>query len=268
MDPRRTELIVVPYVLGREGAGMGAGPLALLDGAMAALSPERVTRLSLSGPFGNEIGACFDLNRQVAVAVAEARGRGTLPVVLTGNCHTQQAVVSGLDPSDLGLVWLDAHADFHTMDTTPTGFVDGTGLAMVTGETLRALCGTVAGFTPLPASDVLLVGVRDTEPAERARLDASPITESATADIAALLPAPSRVSLHLDLDVLDPAFGRANAYAVGPGLSPEDLLDIERTLDAQRRLAAITISAYDPQFDPERTVAAAAHAVLAAVAGR
>lgn len=244
---------------------MGAGPLALLDGAVAALSPARVTRLALSGPFGNEVAASFDLNRQVATAVAEARGRGAFPVVLTGNCLTQQAVVSGLDPTDLGLVWLDAHADFHTMDTTPTGFVDGTGLAMVTGATCRALCASVPGFTPLPAADVLLVGVRDTEPAERARLEASPLTQCATRDIAALLPAPRRVSLHLDLDVLDPSFGRANAYATGPGLAPDDLVAILETIRAERTLAALTISAYDPAFDPESRVAAAAHAVLAAL---
>ena len=69
----------MPYVLGHEAVSMGAGPLALLDDATRALSPSRVVRLTLSAPFGNEIGACFDLNRQVAAAVADARGRGALP---------------------------------------------------------------------------------------------------------------------------------------------------------------------------------------------
>src|SRR5687768_12353310 len=107
---------------------MGAGPLALQAGAVEALAPTRVERLGLSAPFGNEIGACFDLNRQVAVAVAGARERGALPVVLTGNCHTQQAVVAGVgaDPG-LGLVWFDCHADFHTPDSTDSGFFDGFG---------------------------------------------------------------------------------------------------------------------------------------------
>ena len=122
------ELIVVPYVLGREGVGMGGGPLALQSGAAAVLKPERVQRIALSEPFTNEIGACFDLNRQVAHAVAGARERGALPVVLTGNCHTQQAVVAGVGTDRLALVWLDCHADFHTPETTESGFFDGTAL--------------------------------------------------------------------------------------------------------------------------------------------
>ena len=92
------ELIVVPYVIGREGAGMGAGPLVLAAGAAAALQPERVHRIALSEPFGNEIGACFDLNRQVAQAVAGVRERGALPVVLTGNCLAA-VTLSAYDPA-------------------------------------------------------------------------------------------------------------------------------------------------------------------------
>lgn len=257
------ELVVVPYVLGREGTGMGAGPLALQDGAVAALSPTRVTRIGLSAPFANEIGACFDLNRQVAAAVAGAVGRGALPVVLTGNCLTQQAVVAGAGSEDLGVVWLDAHADFHTMDTTTSGFVDGLGLAMVTGATCRALCATVPGFAPVAERDVLLVGTRDLEDAERARLDASDVV---VARDAAVLPAPRRISLHLDLDVLDPEFGRANAYAAEPGLSPDDVLAILAAVRAERTLAAVTVSAYDPIFDHDGTVAAAGLAALSALA--
>ena len=162
------ELIVVPYVLGREGAGMGAGPLALEAAASEALEADRVERIALSAPFGNETGACFDLNRQVARAVAGARERAALPVVMTGNCHTQQAVVAGLGARDLALVWLDCHADFHTPETTESGFFDGTALSMTIGDCWTALCATVPGFAPLPADRVVLAGARDIEPAERA----------------------------------------------------------------------------------------------------
>jgi arginase family enzyme len=165
------ELIVVPYVLGREGVGMGAGPLALAAAAAEALEAKRVRRVALSAPFSNEIGACFDLNRQVARAVAGARERGALPVVMTGNCHTQQAVVAGLGIHELTLVWLDCHADFHTPETTRSGFFDGSALSMTIGDCWTALCATVAGFEPLPADRVVLVGARDGARGRR-RLDA------------------------------------------------------------------------------------------------
>ncbi len=261
-------LIVVPYVLGREGAGMGAGPLALEAGAVEALGPEHVERIGLSEPFANEIGACFDLNRQVARAVAAARDRGVLPVVLTGNCHTQQAVVAGLGADDLGLVWLDCHADFHTPETTPSGFFDGCALAMTVGDCWTALCATVPGFAPLPADRVVLAGARDVDAGERRRLDAAPVVELGPEDVgrlASVLPQAGRASLHLDLDALDPAYGRANAYAAGPGLSPDELLDAARTVASRRDLAAVTLSAYDPGFDPDGGVRRAALEVLGAL---
>ena len=263
------ELIVVPYVLGREGTGMGAGPLALAVDAAEALRAERVERIGLSAPFTNEIGACFDLNRQVAHAVAGARERGALPVVLTGNCHTQQAVVAGLGSDGLALVWLDCHADFHTPETTDSGFFDGTALAMTVGDCWAGLCATVAGFEPLPAERVVLAGVRDLEPAERRRLDASELIELGQGEIgrlAAMLPPAARTSLHIDLDVLDPAFGQANQYAVAPGISPADLLDAVRAVVARSPLAAVTLSAYDPAFDRGAGVREAALAALRLIA--
>ena len=262
------ELIVVPYVLGREGVGMGAGPLALERDAVAALRPERVVRVGLSSPFTNEIGACFDLNRQVAGAVAEARRRQALPVVMTGNCHTQQAVVAGTGVERLGLVWLDCHADFNTPETTRSGFFDGSALAMTVGDCWSSLCASVPGFSPLSAERVMLVGLRDVEPAERSRLDASPIAEVSPGDLRGLA---ERTSLHIDLDVLDPAYGRANQYAEPPGLDPGELLDVVRTVAAGSELAALTLSAFDPAFDVTGSVhetAVSALRVVAALAGR
>jgi len=66
-----------------------------------------------------------------------------LPVVLTGNCHSQQAVVAGLGTDHLRLVWLDWHGDFNTPETTETGYFDGYGLAMVVGDCWQTLCATV-----------------------------------------------------------------------------------------------------------------------------
>lgn len=263
------ELIVVPYVLGREGIGMGAGPLALQADAAEVLKAVRVERIALTAPFTNEIGACFDLNRQVAHAVSDSRERGALPVVMTGNCHTQQAVVAGLGAADLALVWLDCHADFHTPDTTESGFFDGTALSMTIGDCWTALSATVSGFEPVPADRVVLVGARDIEPRERQRLDASDVVElppGETSRLASELPQSDRLSLHIDLDVLDPAFGQANQYAVSGGLSTDELCEAVRTAAAHSQLTAVTLSAYDPAFDRTGGARRAALATLALVA--
>jgi arginase len=266
-------VLVVPYVVGREADGMGAGPLALMEPAAAALATDDVRRIALSEPRTTEVAACFDLNRQLAAEVARAHADGVLPVVLTGNCHSQQAVLAGVGTEGAGLVWLDCHGDFNTPETTETGYFDGYGLAMIVGDCWQTLCATVPGFAPLPEDRILLAGVRDVEPGERERLDRSAIHRLDAGDIGrlpALLDrlAAQRISLHVDLDVLDPAQGRANEFAVPPGIVADELVAAVRTVARDCELAAVTLSAYDPSYDADGRVRDAALAVLDACNGR
>ncbi len=250
---------------------MGAGPLALVEPAAAVLASDDVRRISLTEPRTTDVAACFDLNRHLASEVADARAAGVLPVVLTGNCHSQQAVVAGLGTDRLGVVWLDCHADFNTPETTETGYFDGYALAMVTGDCWQTLCATVPGFVALRQDRVLLAGVRALETGERERLERSAIHRVDASDIRRLADRlrhvrAERISLHVDLDVLDPASGRANAYAVAPGITPDELIDAVGVLARNHNLAALTLSAYDPRYDVDGRVRDAALAVLDAIA--
>jgi arginase len=194
-----------------------------------------------------------------------------LPVVLTGNCYSQQAVVAGLGTDGLGLVWLDCHADFNTPETTESGYFDGYGLAMVVGNCWQTLCATVPGFTPLRQDAVLLAGVRGMEAGERKRLDrgtircVGPSHVGCLADLLAHFEA-DRISLHVALDVLDPAYGHANRYAVPPVMTPDELIAAVSALARDRELAALTLSAYDPSYDSDGCVRDSAVAVLEAAA--
>jgi arginase len=72
-----------------------------------------------------------------------------------------------------------------------------------------------------------------------------------------------RVSLHLDLDVLDAErVGRANAFAMPGGLTADELAEAVRTVLARARVEAVTISAYDPAHDTGGGVRAALRGVL------
>jgi arginase len=248
---------------------MGAGPLALMEAAATVLATDDVRRISLTDPRATEVGACFDLNRQLAREVACARADKVLPVVLTGNCHSQQAVVAGLGGDGLGLVWLDCHGDFNTPETTETGYFDGYGLAMVVGDCWQTLCAAVPGFIPLPEERVVLAGVRDMEAGERERLDRSAVHRVEVRDVVRLAEhlehlQAERISLHVDLDVLDPTYGRANAYAVSPGITPDELVGAVAAVARHGELAAVTLSAYDPSYDEDGRVRDAALEVLRA----
>ena len=284
-------LVQVPYDSGHFGARMGRGPLHLLEQGLdrdleAVGHGVRRVAARLADGFHHEIGAAAALYRQVREAVAEARGAGRFPVVLAGNCNaaalgTVAALSAEAAPGSTAVVWLDAHGDFNTPDTSPSGFFDGMALSVLTGGSWSALAASLPGFATVPEDRVLLVGARDLDAAERDLLAASEVASLPMAALrdggggvaAALAPhldrlasRAERVYLHLDLDVLDPDEGAANAYAAPGGLRLAETLDLIDSVAGRLPLAAAALTSFDPAADPSgRAAAAAKRLVLAMV---
>ena len=169
--------------------------------------------------------------------------------MLGGNCVSCLGTTAGIaDGSELGAVWLDAHADFDTPEDNLSGFTDVMGLAILTGGCWRALRETIPGFAALDEAHVALVGTRDLEPYQRERIARSrllvaPGDRAARAVLDALRERVARVYLHIDLDVLDTSVGRANPYAApgGPGLDAV-LATVDATFDRfEVGAAALTV---------------------------
>src|SRR6187551_1045646 len=174
-------LIQVPYDSGHRNARMGRGPLhfhehGAVDRLRAAGHEVAESLIEVPSPFPTEIGTSFALHRALADTVRGAVTAERFPLILAGNCGSALGTVSGLhsatphDSSPIGVIWLDAHADFNTPDTTTSGFLDGTALATLIGECWHALTGAIPGFRPVSDTDVVLVGARDIDPAEELRL--------------------------------------------------------------------------------------------------
>jgi arginase len=279
------EIISVPYDSGLRAERMGRGPLRLLEGGIAERLTEdghevKVTTLETGCTFRVEAAVAVDLQRRVAEVAHAAAERGALPLVLAGNCNTAVGTVTALGP-DTGVVWFDAHGDFNTPDTSPSGYFDGMALAMATGRCWRTLAASVPGFTALHDDRVILVGARDIDPGERELLAASHVArvsvEAIRASGAAALDSPlralslrkvRRVYLHLDLDVHDPTEAPANTYAAPDGLQRAEVLAAVARIAARLPIAAAALAAYDPAVDPEGRTADAAIALARAIARR
>jgi arginase len=247
-------LILAPFDSGVRDHRMGAGPADLLrHGAAGLLGTADVVTI---GPDG----AYEQVQRAVAVEVARAAAAGVAPMVLSGNCGTSVGVVAGwAAPDDLAVVWLDAHGDLNTPETSTSGFVDGMALAMLTGRCPTAL----PGFRPVPDDQVLLVGARDLDPAERVVLAGSGIrllpADAAEVASVALPPRVRRVHLHIDLDVHDARrVGRANEFAVSGGPGAAEVREIVEAISARLPVVSATFAAYDPAADTGGGVRAAA----------
>jgi arginase len=277
----RLAVFQVPYDAGHYGRRMGRGPLHLVErGLVRELEAQghdvELCPLRLPEGFVTEAGSAVEIQRQLARAAGRARGEGRLPIVLAGNCNATLGVLAALSastPGSTGLLWLDAHADFNTAETSASGFFDGMALSMITGGAWQALAATVPGFQPIAERDVILVGARDLDAAEEERLTRSRIVRCAAGDVsAALEPAlghlaqrVSRVHVHIDLDVLDPSVGRANEFAVPGGLLLAQAEAVIAAAGESLEIASATFSAYDPDQDPEDRIVRAARTLLAAV---
>jgi arginase len=271
-------ILAVPYDSGAREARMGRGPGYLLGAGLAeALGAGgrdvAVEWVEAEVPLGAEIAAAFALGRALAPRVRDAAARGALPVVLSGNCIATLGALGGHDAArgDVGLVWLDAHGDLNTPDTTRSGFLDGMSLAAATGRSWRALAATIPGFAPLADDHVLLVGARDFDPEEgelvrRAIRCVSPaaVRDGAVRDaLGALHPAVRRLHIHLDLDVLDPGEARWNGFPPAPGgLTAGEVREVIRAAASRLPIAGVTLSALDPDHDADGRARRAAIEVL------
>jgi arginase len=253
-------ILVVPYDSGQEGLRMGAGPLRI-----AQKLGEPFTSVATTVPFPQEIARTFNLYARVAEAVHECVAAGDFPVVLSGNCGVSNGVAAGLGADDAGILWFDAHGEYMTPDTTTSGFLDGMGLAIMTGRCWKGLASTVPWFKPLPSSRTMLVGSRDYSPGEREQLfnDGVALVEPLhlhETNVARWIDAmhasgASKLIVHVDLDVIDPKYGRANQFAAEGGLSPEDVLRVIEIARGRIGIAALVLASYDPSCDEDGRIA-------------
>jgi arginase len=174
-----------------------------------------------------------------------------------------------------GVVWLDAHGDLNTPETDLSGYLDGQGLAMLTGRCWAAHARSLDGFSPVPDDRVLLVGARALDDLERDVLADSGIARMSATD-ASLLPTRDRmlheftrgldqVHLHVDVDVLDTSVGRPNSYAAPGGMQVDHVVDLIEQVGRSLPVVSSTLASWDPALDDGR-IASAALRIAAALA--
>lgn len=194
-------------------------------------------------PSGDTWARLAALYRQVAGAVAAAGGQGSRPVVLSGDCIAALGTVAGLQHAgiDPAIVWLDAHGDVQTLETTASGYLGGLPLRLLAGYR-PALIATRLGLRPVAEQRVLLAGARDLDPPEAAYLEDALISRAEVADLdAAALPGGS-LYVHLDLDVIDPSAVPGLRYPAPGGPGCAEVAAALRMLLATGRVAAVGIA--------------------------
>jgi arginase len=192
-------------------------------------NPSAVDAMKTSG-IAEELGAAwvdaspdFGAHADPVVAVNRAVGAAIrahpdhLPLIFAGECVTALGALKGLEPLNPAVLWYDAHGDFNTPETSPSGFLGGMPLAALVG---RGNADLMAGIelAPLAESDVIITDARDLDPEEGDNLRSSALTHLPDANALLTVPLPETpLYIHFDTDIVDSDEMPAMNYPVPGG---------------------------------------------------
>lgn len=183
----RIRIIGVPLDLGAGRRGVDMGPSALriaqLADRLRALGhevddtgnlriPDRASLGPVEGPLGF-LPTITQVCRDLAAVTARAVREGYAPLVLGGDHSLAAGSAAGVATAlaerghRLGLLWLDAHGDLHTPESTPSGNVHGMPVAHLLGHGDEALARIACPWPAVRPEHVALVGIRELDPPER-----------------------------------------------------------------------------------------------------
>jgi arginase len=211
-----------------DGAGAGAEALA------RALGGRVVGEASACAPrdWSQDLPAARPVLKAAAAEVSAALDQGELPLLTASDCTICIATLPTAARRIPGLrvLWLDAHGDFNTPDSTPSGFLGGMCLA--------AACGRWDAGWPdtIDPATVSFLGVRDLDPGERVEVE--------HAGVGTGVPGDGPIFVHLDLDVLDPSV-LAPQFPVPGGLQAADVRDVLARLRDAGRLVGLEVTALE-----------------------
>jgi arginase len=287
----RVALVKQPFIPN----GTSAGPQTMASGGIQAELAKlgvavRVNEVALTAEQEPEYGgwkrlgyALGHLGRTVAANERE----GFLNIGLLGTCPSLPGMVAGLQhsgatsaPLRVALLWLDAHPDFNTPETTRSGSLGGMPVAVATGRCLTRMRLDAGLDPPLADENVVMAGVRLTDPLEQELLNKSKIQQLSVADIRTLSPAVTqqldrlsratdKIYVHIDMDVLDPSevFEHQNKVPGGP--SSEELARLfEMIFRNYPKASAIGFATIPARDDKGLGIAALNRMILGAVRGR
>ncbi len=221
-----------------------------------------------ASPLPSHSGRTITSNsRRLMFQTRRLRRGGILPVIIGGDHSCAIGSWSGIASAQrrpLGLLWIDAHMDSHTPETSETQRVHGMPLAVLLGEGQSSLIG-LGGLSPVIAARYCcIIGVRSYESGEPERLarlgvrfyTMAEVRQRGLATVLAeawrrVASAPGGFGVSLDLDVLEPMLAPGVSVPENRGLRPVQLMRYLRQQPGKQRLRGLEVVELNPARDPQ-----------------
>lgn len=259
-----------PIVASAQPGGRYPGmelPPTWFDGIGAEAAVNVPSSLPDKGDLPGIFEAVNTMGAAIRDAALQAFAKGEHPMLVGGDHSLAVGTLAAATRhfGRLGVIWVDAHADFNTMDTSPSGNPHGMPLSAACGlgdERLTSLF--TSHVDPL---DVVLIAAREIDPGERELLDRHNVWVITVAEVRqmgvpALLEAIARrlaglpVHLSYDFDSLDEAFFRATGTPSPDGLTPDEGEALVRGLAGTLPIVSSDWVEFDPRHGDAPTCAA------------
>lgn len=302
MKPTALTIIGAPLDLGQGRRGVDMGPSAVrvanLNARLASLGYEIedignvAVEQAEAWPEGDphakylpQIAAACDL---LALQVSAALTRNRLPLVLGGDHSVAIGTVSGVSSfyhergQKIGVIWLDAHADMNTPDTSPSGNIHGMPLACLVGMGPAELV-DLGGFRPkADPRNTVIVGLRDVDQMERPHVADSGVRAFTMRDIdergmrAVMADAiqfasdgTAGVHISLDMDFVDPQDAPGVGTPVRGGVTYREAhLAMEMICDSSRMLSMEVVEVNPVIDEVNRTADLAVELIMSGLGKR
>ena len=234
------------------------------------------------------LSAIVEACAQLAVETAHAVRAESIPVTLGGDHSLAMGSLAGVATAlaergeRVGLVWLDAHSDIHTPDTSASGNVHGMPVAHLLGHGDRRLASIASVAPALRPENVVLVGLRDVDPPERDHIRDWGVTAFTMRDIdergiAAVMRdaleiagrGTAGVHVSLDMDWLDPIEAPGVGTAVRGGATYREAhTAMEIVADRDEHLFSLDVVEVNPVLDRHNRTAELAVGLIASALGQ
>jgi arginase len=230
-------------------------------------------------PKAHNVAEIVRASEELAQVVADIVKAGNIPVVLGGDHSMGMGTIAGLDRAGkrAGVIWIDAHGDINTPETTPSGNVHGMPFAVALGLAGEPFPAALRGTTD--GKNAVLLGLRDIDPGEKDNIKKAGVTAITMADIdrigmaAAMEKAigvaggAGAIHLSLDMDALDPREAPGVGTPVRGGLTYREAQLAMEMLAASGKLRSIEIAEVNPILDSNNATASLAVELVASALG-
>ena len=228
-----------------------------------------------------------DVCRRLCDQAEQSIAEDCLPLVLGGDHSVAIGTIAGAAShfhhrgERMGVIWVDAHTDMNTPETTPSGNIHGMPLAVSLGYGATALTGIGASEQKVNPEDTVLIGIRSIDETEKALVKDSGITVFTMRDIdergmwtiireAIHIATRKTTGLHLsfDVDSLDPKLAPGVGTPVSGGLTYREAHLLMESIADSGSLTSLEVVEINPIIDTANTTAEVAVELLMSVLGK